>query len=167
MIFIGLGANLPHPLYGKPQATIKAAVAALTSSVTKVLACSPLYISSPVPISDDPLFINAVALMDTDLAPSDLMSFMHSVEELFGRIRTTTNAARVLDLDLIAYKDFVSVPDEIPILPHPRMSERGFVLLPLADLVPTWKHCKTGISVRELIAALPPEQNCVRLPDDF
>lgn len=167
MIFIGLGANLPHPLHGKPKATVKAAIAALSSSTTKVLACSPMYISSPIPISDDPSFINAVALIDTDLTPVDLMNFMHSIEELFGRVRTTSNAARVIDLDLIAYGNIVSVPDDIPILPHPRMSERGFVLLPLADLVPFWKHPKTGISVGELISALPSEHDCVRLPDDF
>jgi len=166
MIFIGLGANLPHPLYGKPSKTLKAAVKRLSSSVTKVLACSPMYISNPVPISDDPSFINVVVSIDTDLAPSDLMSFMHSIEKQFGRVRTTINAARVIDLDLIAYKDELTSSGDNPILPHPRMSERGFVLLPLADLDPNWKHPKTGISVRELIKALPLEQKCNRLPDE-
>ena len=82
----------------------------------------------------------------------------------FGRKRRVVNEARPLDLDLLAYGDRVDPGPTPPILPHPRLAERAFVLLPLAELLPEWRHPATGESVARLIAALPPDQQARPLP---
>ena len=92
------------------------------------------------------------------------MRLLHAVEAEFGRARAVPNAARVLDLDLLAYDDLVSQPGAWPLLPHPRMAERAFVLLPLADLAPDWRHPVLGRTARELAEALPPGQPSGALP---
>lgn len=94
----------------------------------------------------------------TGLRPADLLSILHEVEAEFGRTRNIRNEARILDLDLVAYDDLVTDGATPPALPHPRMHERAFVLLPLSDIAPDWKHPSTGISLPDLIAALPADQ---------
>jgi 2-amino-4-hydroxy-6-hydroxymethyldihydropteridine diphosphokinase len=122
------------------------------------------YRSAPVPPSDQPWYTNGVARIDTDLGPAALLALMLRVEERFGRRRGGGGprfAARVLDLDLLAYGDRVSGGaggEAGPILPHPRLHERAFVLLPLAEVAPAWRHPASGRSVAELIRALPPGQ---------
>ena len=87
--------------------------------------------------------------METDLTPAELLAVLHDVEEQFGRVRRERNEARVLDLDLLAFNDRVSAPGETPILPHPRMGERAFVLLPLSEVAPTWRHPVNGLSAAD------------------
>ena len=99
------------------------------------------------------------------MTPADLLVCLHAVEVRFGRVRRAVNAARVLDLDLLAYGSQVSAPGESPILPHPRLAERAFVLLPLAELAPDWRHPVSGLSVAELAARLPPGQTARPLDD--
>lgn len=154
MIFVALGANLDHPRWGTPLATCTAALAALSSPDLTPIRRSRWYRTAPVPVSDQPWFINGVAEISTGLNPAALLARLHAVEADFGRTRGAANAARVLDLDLIAYGDLVSEPREVPILPHPRMHERLFVLLPLAELVPAWRHPRLGRGLSEMIAAL-------------
>ncbi len=156
MIFIGLGANLPHPVHGSPRQTCEAALAALEQEAIRVLRRSRWYESTPVPPSDQPLFVNAVAEVASDLPPQDLLAALHRVEAAFGRRRGAANAARVLDLDLLTYGRIVSAPGAIPVLPHPRLSARAFVVLPLAELAPAWRHPVSGLCARELAEALPP-----------
>ena len=163
MIFIGLGANLPHPEFGAPKETVRAAIRALDGTNTSVLACAPLYESSPVPVSADPWFVNTVLSLETGLSALDLLELMHEIEDRFGRVRGGRNAPRVLDIDLIAYGNIVSGPDQRPVLPHPRMSERAFVLMPLRDIAPDWRHPKTGAGLHELLSGLPPDQECRRM----
>lgn len=168
MIFIALGANLPHPRWGTPQATCTAALAALVGPDMTPIRRSRWYESAPVPASDQPWFVNGIAELSTDLDPAGLMARLHGVEADFGRVRGVPNAARVLDLDLIAFDDRVSAPGEAPILPHPRMHERLFVLLPLAELAPAWRHPRLGLGVSELIAALPAGRATIRpFPGDL
>jgi 2-amino-4-hydroxy-6-hydroxymethyldihydropteridine diphosphokinase len=158
MILIGLGANLPSRA-GPPAATIEAALRTLEDSGVAIVARSRLYRSAPVPASDQPWYVNAVAAIETELSPRDLLAALHRIENSFGRERREKNGARTLDLDLLAYHDLASPGgDGAPILPHPRMHRRAFVLRPLAEIAPRWRHPTVGGSVAELIAALPPDQ---------
>src|SRR5262249_22394948 len=120
--------------------------------------------SAPVPPSDQPWFVNGAAVVDTSLSPVDLLALLHATEQRFGRERRQVNEARILDLDLIAYGDLVRT-DAPPILPHPRLQERAFVLLPLADLVPDWRHPVDGRSLSEMIRGLPVGQSIQPLAD--
>ena len=92
-----------------------------------------------------------------DADPAVLLAALHTLEDAFGRTRNAVNAARTLDLDIIAMGSLVrTAPD--PILPHPRMHERAFVLLPLLDVAPEWRHPVSGLSAADLLAHLPPQQ---------
>ncbi len=156
-ILIGIGANLPHPRHGVPTATCRAALQELEGCGVRIVACSPFYESEPVPPSSQPLYANAVARIETGFDPERLLDLLHEVEASFGRVRHERNEARVLDLDLLAYGNRVSGPGERPLLPHPRMHERGFVLVPLRDVVPGFRHPVSGATVDAMIAALPPQ----------
>lgn len=155
MILIALGANLDHPRFGSPQATCEAALETLSARGITVLKKSRWFRTEPVPVSDQPWFVNGVASVSTSLDPSALMELLHAIEADFGRTRRIRNEARLLDLDLLAYDMRVSKAQETPVLPHPRMAERTFVLYPLDDLAPGWLHPVTGRTAREMIAALP------------
>jgi 2-amino-4-hydroxy-6-hydroxymethyldihydropteridine diphosphokinase len=162
-IFIGLGANLSSPRHGSPQETLTAALDRLAAPGLRVAARSPWYRSAPVPVSDQPWFVNGVARVETELLPAALLAVLHRIETEFGRVRSVANAARIIDLDLIAYGDLVSAAGGVPVLPHPRMAGRAFVLLPLRDIAPGWRHPATGQSLAALIAALPPDQVAERI----
>ena len=160
MMFIGLGANLDSPKYGPPLATLKAALDALHSHSCTVLRCSSWYRSAPVPASSQSWFVNGVAELDTDLDPEALLIFLHSLEDRFGRVRSTPNAARTLDLDLLVYDNRVLTGPAGPIVPHPRLEERAFVLYPLRDLAPDWVDPRDGRPLTEIIGDLPDNQAC-------
>ena len=156
MILIGVGSNLPSPKFGTPLQTCEAALAELQKRGVKVSRRSRWYESAPVPVSDQPWFVNAVAAVETDLSPEALLALVHEIEAEFGRVRRTRDEARILDLDLLVYNDLVN--QRPPILPHPRMHQRSFVLLPLAELAPDWRHPANGEPIAKLIAALAPDQ---------
>ena len=158
MILIALGANLPSPSHGAPRAACEAALEALSAAGVRVMRRSRWYESAPVPASDQPWFINGVAAVETELSAADLLALLHRIEADFGRARRVRDEARVLDLDLLAYGDRVSAPGETPVLPHPRMAERAFVLLPLAEMAPGWRHPVSGLSPAEMAEQLPPDQ---------
>jgi len=160
-IFVAIGANLTSPIYGPPISTCRAAVTALAEAGFGIKAVSRWYRSPPVPATDQPDFVNGVVRLETDLAPTALMDVLHAIEDRFGRRRSVPNAARVLDLDLIAMGRHVSALGEWPELPHPRLTERAFVLLPIADIAPHWKHPVSNVSVSQLIAALPDSARAV------
>jgi len=156
VILIALGANLPSPRYGTPRQTCEAALAALAARGVRVRRRSRWYRSDPVPPSGQPPFVNGVAEVETDLPPAGLLALLHEIERDFGRVRRRRNEARVIDLDLLAYGERVSAPGEAPELPHPRLAERAFVLLPLMDLAPDWRHPVSGRRAADLAADLPP-----------
>lgn len=158
MILIGVGANLPSAKSGSPLETCRAALAELEKEGVAVRRRSRWFESAPVPPSGQPWFVNGVAEVESDLGPEALLEVLHRVEERFGRVRRERNEARVLDLDLLAYDDIVMTGPPGPTLPHPRLHARAFVLLPLADLDPSWRHPATGRGIAELIRALPPDQ---------
>lgn len=151
MILIGLGANLPSARFGSPKKTLEAALDELQSRGVRVVKRSRWYSSAPLPPSGQPRYLNAVAAIETDLAPEALLALLHAIEGDFGRQRTVSNAAREIDLDLLAYDDLKSAHSP-PILPHPRLAERAFVLLPLCDIDPAWRHPQLGRSAAELAA---------------
>ena len=129
--FVGLGANLENPLQ-----QVRQAIAELDAiERTRVLVASSLYRSAPVGYADQPDFINAVAKLQTRLSPHELLDALHVIENRHGRRRSVRNAPRTLDLDLLLYGMLV-VHEEGLTLPHPRMHERAFVLLPLAEIAP-------------------------------
>ena len=158
-IYIGLGANLPHPTYGAPVDTLKAALADLGAREVEIQGLSPWYRSAPVPASDQPWYLNAVARIATNLPADRLLAVLHEVEEAFGRVRSAPNAARRIDLDLLDFRGGITSggPGKAT-LPHPRMTARAFVMRPLADLAPAWRHPVTGTSIAALVAALPADQ---------
>lgn len=157
MILIGLGANEPS-VVGPPQATLEAALAMLAAEGVAIAAQSRWYRSAPVPPSDQPWFVNGVVAVTTRLDPAGLLALLHRTEAHFGRRRRQRDEARPIDLDLLAYDDLVWGEGRTPRLPHPRLHQRAFVLLPLRDVAPNWRHPDLGQSVAALIAALPPEQ---------
>jgi len=128
---IGLGSNLAEPEYQLRVAFDELA----RLPHTRLIACSSLYRSAPVGYADQPDFINAVALLETTLAPLPLLHALFELEHRHGRERTFRNAPRILDLDLLLYDGLICHEHGLT-LPHPRMHERAFVLQPLLEIAP-------------------------------
>jgi 2-amino-4-hydroxy-6-hydroxymethyldihydropteridine diphosphokinase len=160
MILIALGANLPSAA-GLPVETLNAALARLEVLGVKILRRSSFYETPAWPDPSDPPFINAVAAVETALQPVELLTLLHGVETEFGRLRSAPNAPRTLDIDLIDYAGQVLTQDVT--LPHPRAAQRGFVLVPLAEIAPGWRHPMSGQGIDTLLAALPDRDRIVRL----
>ena len=145
--FIGLGANL-----GDPQAQVRAAIAALGALPrTRLLASSSLYRSAPVGVAPQPDFVNAVARIETQLSARKLLEELLTAEARAGRERAAPGAPRTLDLDLLLYGDQVIEEPGLAV-PHPRMHERAFVLMPLAEIAAEVSIPRKG-SVKSLLAA--------------
>ncbi|MBL4691775.1 MAG: 2-amino-4-hydroxy-6-hydroxymethyldihydropteridine diphosphokinase [Magnetovibrio sp.] len=160
MIFIGIGANLPSKRFGAPKDTCEAACRALDALTSlDIVAKSNWFESAPVPASDQPWYINGVVQVTTDLTPFDLLQTLHAIEADFGRVRSERNAPRVLDLDVLAYND-LNLEGSQAQIPHPRLQNRAFVVLPLAQLAPRWVHPVTGQTLENMIANLPTDQVC-------
>lgn len=141
-----------------------AAAAQLPAIGAAIVARSPWYLSEPVPASDQPWFVNGVAEVAAALPPAELLARLLALEAQFGRERGARDAARTLDLDLLDYDGRkCSTPNLV--LPHPRLHERRFVLAPLCDIVPDWRHPRLGLTVAELLAGLPPGHPIRRIGD--
>jgi 2-amino-4-hydroxy-6-hydroxymethyldihydropteridine diphosphokinase len=146
--FVALGANI-----GEPQRQVEAGFAALAALAgTRLVSRSSLYRSAPVGYLDQPDFINAVAAIDTALSPRDLLDALLEIERVHGRVRDFANAPRTLDLDLVLYGDRRILEPGLTV-PHARMLERDFVMLPLAEIAPDAQVPGLG-PVRELAAML-------------
>lgn len=156
MILIALGANLPSR-FGSPEKTLQAALSALDKNNITVQAVSRIWLTEPVPASDQPWYRNAAARVKTDLSPYELLETLQKIEKDFGRRRSVRNAPRLLDLDLIAYNNVI-INKPALIIPHPRAHRRAFVLYPVKEVAPDWEHPGMGMHVDDLIAALPEDQ---------
>ena len=164
MILVAIGSNLAAPGFASPHDTAEAGIAELPRIGIDVVARSPWYLSEPVPASDQPWFVNGVAAVATDLPPATLLARLLALETRFGRERIARNAARSLDLDLLDYDGHQCSTASLT-LPHPRLHERRFVLVPLCDIAPDWSHPRLGLSAAELLARLPAGQPIRRLGD--
>ena len=163
MIYIALGANLPSR-FGTPAETLQAAKAAMVQAGIKIVAESSVWLTAPVPYDPNvPDYHNSVIAIETDLMAEALLELLLSVEADFGRVRTFKNAPRLLDLDLIAYHDEIIRKREKLIVPHPRMDDRAFVILPLQEIAPDWVHPVAQKTVNELVLALPEDQEAQKL----
>lgn len=167
-IYIAVGGNLPGPGGGTVAQTFAEAAACLGTVGVEPVERSSLYVSPAWPPSDQPDYLNAVWRIEFGRSGASgsagaLMDLLHAVERRFGRRRdgAAANAARTLDLDLIDYRGQVSAGP--PVLPHPRLDGRAFVVLPLAEIAPAWRHPVSRLAVADLVAALPPDHGCVRL----
>jgi 2-amino-4-hydroxy-6-hydroxymethyldihydropteridine diphosphokinase len=156
VILVALGANLPGPA-GTPAETLAASCRAMAAKGIGIAASSRIWLSAPVPVSDQPWYSNAVVRVETVLPAARVMAELKNIEVSFGRMRLKKNEARVIDLDLIACNDDVLQSSDL-MLPHPRLHERAFVLMPLREVAPGWVHPVLNRSVDDLIAALPPGQ---------
>lgn len=161
MILIAFGANLPHPVHGEPQKIFSIAFARLQVLGLRVGRISSHYRSAPWPPSDQPWYVNGVALVDAPQTwdAGRVLSCLHQVEEEMGRVRAQANAARVLDLDLLDFEEQIAQGEDAwPVLPHPRLQDRAFVLLPLQEILPAWRHPVTGETLAAMIGALGDDQ---------
>ena len=130
-VYVALGSNLENP-----EAQVRAAVEALAMLPdTRLARVSSLYRSAAVGFTDQPDFVNAVACIETALAPRALLDALLAIERRHGRVRDFQNAPRTLDLDIVMYSD-ATVDEPGLTIPHPRMHERAFVLVPLAEIAP-------------------------------
>jgi 2-amino-4-hydroxy-6-hydroxymethyldihydropteridine diphosphokinase len=155
LAYIALGANLPSPA-GPPDVTLAAALEQI-DTLGRIAARSSLYSTAPVGLADQPRFLNAVVAIETDLAPRALLDRLLSIERLFGRDRSATvpNGPRTLDLDILLYGDLILTEPSLEI-PHPRLAERAFVLVPLAEIAPNIVDPRSGLTVVQLLANLNP-----------
>lgn len=149
--YLGLGAN-----QGDRSKTLREARNALDNELAiRVCASSALYESEAAEGAvGQPAFLNTVLAVETGLGPHELLKACLRIEEQFGRIRQVRHGARTLDIDLLLYaEEQVNMPDLV--VPHPRLAQRGFVLQPLIDLLPSGRHPVSGKRFADLLANLP------------
>ena len=159
MVVIAIGSNVAWRETGSPHATCEAAVHALsTLPGLSDPVVSKWYRTAAIPTRSGPDYVNGVLrIRATGQEPEGLLDDLLAIEARFGRVRGALNEPRTLDLDLIDFGGRVrAAPD--PVLPHPRAHLRAFVLRPLADVWPDWRHPTLGLTVDALLAALPPQE---------
>ena len=181
-VLIGLGSN-QSTVVGGPRETILKAVDLVKEKGMAIRKLSQLYATPAFPLGSGPDFVNAAIAVDTDLAPAQVLSLLHEVEAALGRERSVRWGARSVDLDLLThgsqvcpdpqtqgYWRMLALDDQMKhapnqlVLPHPRLQDRAFVLVPLADIAPDWMHPVLGLSVLQMLDALPKEdKDSVRL----
>jgi len=147
IVYLGFGSNL-----GERAANLQAALRALPPKV-RPLAQSSTYETPPWGYTDQPHFLNMVVQAETDLAPLALLGFLKNLEREVGRTPSFRYGPRQIDLDILFYDDLVLQTPELCI-PHPRLHERAFVLVPLADLAPNLRHPALGQTVAEMLASI-------------
>lgn len=184
LVLIALGSN-ESSVWGDATATIEKGIGAAAKLSDKPPKISYFYQNPAFPAGSGPDYVNAAIVMETCLPAHSILAEMHRIEAQAGRTRTRRWGQRTLDLDLIGVGDLV-LPDHATharwrdlslqqqqqqtpqdlILPHPRLQDRAFVLIPLLDVAPDWRHPVLGQTVRQMSAALPEQARAevVRLP---
>lgn len=172
-VLVALGSNLPQP-EGDPTANLKRALGEIAAEGLVIRAISRFFETPCFPAGAGPDYVNACVLLKTNKKPKEVLTTLHMIESRMGRTRDTRWGMRTLDLDLIAVDDAVlpdvetaqtwidlasdqqslRAPDEL-VLPHPRLADRAFVLVPLMDVAPNWRHPLSRLTVAEMLEALP------------
>ncbi|TYR34178.1 2-amino-4-hydroxy-6-hydroxymethyldihydropteridine diphosphokinase [Sphingobacterium phlebotomi] len=145
-VFLLLGANL-----GNPATQLAKALEKIESVVGKIEACSSLYESEAWGVTDQPIFLNQVALVSTSLSPLDVLDNVQAIEDNLGRVRISKWGARVIDIDIL-YFNYDCIQHERLIVPHPYLPDRRFVLVPLSEIAPSFTHPTLGITTVDLLA---------------
>lgn len=160
--------------WGNPAETLSHAVSVLSQRIGSQAECSRFFATPAFPAGSGPDFVNATAALEAKIDPAEVLEICHSVESLARRTRDQRWGPRTLDVDFLGYGDLVlptietqsawrtlpldeqmsQVPDQL-ILPHPRLQDRAFVLVPLQEVAPDWIHPVLGLSVSEMLARLP------------
>ena len=174
--FVAFGANLESPV-GPPRKTFTEALKALQLRGIRIVAQSALYQTPCFPAGAGPDFVNAVIEVAPEVSPEKLLEILHAVENSLGRERVSRWAGRTCDLDVLAYgarilpngpqfeywrdlppeRQVVDAPDRL-ILPHPRLQDRAFALIPLADIAPDWLHPVSGLTVTQMLSHLSEDE---------
>ena len=141
-----------------PEALVREAAFALEEKNIAIRSRASLWHSPAWPDPTDPPYVNSVVEVETQMSPAGLLSCLHEVEAQFSRTRRALNAPRTLDLDILDYRGQVSTDAGGPLLPHPRAHMRAFVLLPLQEIAPGWRHPVSGQPIASLVAALPADE---------
>ncbi len=181
-VLIAQGSNATSQA-GEPKITLSAALKLILNESVQLCAQSRQFTTPAFPAGSGADFVNAAAILKTTLSPSDLLAHLHHVEAQFQRTRGTRWGARTLDLDLIAYGNHIApnrqeatrwinlpfddqtkqAPNEL-ILPHPRLQDRSFVLVPLMDIAPEWRHPILNRTVAQMLAARPEAEKAAIVP---
>jgi len=155
-VYLGLGSNL-----GDRKTNLEKALQLLGERLT-IRQVSSLYQTEPVGHKEQPMFFNAVCRAETDLGPLQLLSLIKGIETALGRVPSFADGPRSIDVDILLYGDLSMETADLTI-PHPRMAERGFVLIPLLELTPELVHPVSGESVKDLAAAVQGQQGVEKI----
>lgn len=153
LTYIAIGSNL-----GDSLGACRRAIRAIASAPqNRLIRCSPFYRTEPVGKKEQNWFINGVIALKTSLPPRELMQFLLGLEKKMGRVRRERWGPRVIDLDLLSYGDLVLEEADLRI-PHPRLHERRFVLVPLRDIAPNWVHPLLNQTIAQMLGSLKKEE---------
>lgn len=148
-VYLGLGSNI-----GERKGNIESALSLLGEKVN-ILDKSSYYETEPVGFKDQPWFLNIVIRVQTDLSPKELLAFNQSIEKKMKRVKSILNGPRIIDVDILTY-DNIKIESEDLIIPHPRMHERAFVIVPMFEIAP--KIIINGIAIKDIIKDLKGEK---------
>jgi 2-amino-4-hydroxy-6-hydroxymethyldihydropteridine diphosphokinase len=158
LVYIGIGSN-----QGDPLENCRRAVEGIASDGrNRLVQCSSFYRTEPVGKRDQDWFVNGVVLVDTSLGPEEMLEFLLSLEKKMGRIRSERWGPRIIDLDILVCGEEVIENERLQI-PHPRLHERRFVLIPLREISPDLRHPRLGKTISQILSELEGEEKVLPL----
>ena len=155
-VYLGLGSNL-----GDRKANLEKALQLLGERL-QIEQVSSIYETEPVGYAEQPMFLNAVCRAETELGPLQLLSLIKGIEATLGRVPSFTNGPRSIDVDILFYNDFCMETADLTI-PHPKIKERAFVLIPLLEIAPQLVHPISGESIKELVNVIQGQEGVVKI----